>query len=683
MTTVNLSPYSGVGAQLFDNNGDPLTGGKIFTYQAGTTTPLTTYTTNTGITAHANPIILDAAGRVPSSGEIWTISGRSYKFVVKDSNDVTIATYDNVFSFVADDNVVSVFDFMSEAQQQDVTAGTLLLDVTTPIQNAIDSIERGVLVFPPGYYKTTATVNIANKNDQNDSTQSNLEISAYGAKIVSSVTGSTAALYISACKRLIMRGLEVSAASSSLTVQVQGLWNSTWDSCNLGSVQFSSLGASFDSHYWNKFQECEFGVITINTGTSPNISEFNANTFDTCRLWGSDYAIKKYGSHSIEDITFVNCDISYQSTAILYVDVATSGNMSFIGGYFDSAAGFPTDTKGIQLDFMGSIWNPNSANVSSFLAGTASRSQSKSGGGVRVGDRIPTSGYNLIRNGDIRAGNAGFSTSNSTTTITSGTGIFGQYAKFTSSVAFGNFSFSSINVPVTGTYTLTVIGRANTAGISVNSCNGTFGVISLTSDWTISSFTTTIAQGASVAFTVTNGATGSMDYDIAYVGLTYGSSAPLYAPIHPSADFYSPGTVQGGFTNVALTSATMSGIRTEGFQKLYTPSTSPTNILAISSGGHTTFEVDVFYIDGDFENGTFLQKVYVATIGSGNNVTNINIAQENKVKNVVVGGTDYLTWTASVVSNQVMLIATASSATAGTGTLYLQVTGRINGATVQ
>jgi hypothetical protein len=400
-------------------------------------------------------------------------------------------------------------------------------------------------------------------------------------------------------------------------------------------------------------------------------------------LWGSDYAIKKYGSHSIEDATFINCDISYQSVAILYVDEATGGNMSFIGGYFDSATGFPRDTKGIQLDFMGSIWNPNSANVSSFLVGTASKSQSKSGGGVRVGDRIPTSGYNLIRNGDLRAGNAGFSTSNTTAAITSGTGLFGQYAKFTSSVAFGAFSFSSINVPVSGVYTLTVIGRVNTEGSSVNSCNGTFGVISLGSDWTISSFTTTIAQGNSVSFTVTNGSSGSFDYDIAYVGLTYGSSAPLYAPIHPSADFYSPGTVQGGFTNVALTSTTMTNVRTQVFSKTYTPSVSPTNILAISSGGHTTFEVDVFYIDIDYENGTFLQKVYVATIGSGNNVTNINIAQENKVKNVVVGGTDYLTWTASVVNDQVMLIATASSATGGTGTLLMKVTGYVNGGTVQ
>jgi hypothetical protein len=42
--------------------------------------------------------VLDAAGRVSGSGEIWVTSGIIYKFVLRDSNDVLIATYDNVNS---------------------------------------------------------------------------------------------------------------------------------------------------------------------------------------------------------------------------------------------------------------------------------------------------------------------------------------------------------------------------------------------------------------------------------------------------------------------------------------------------------------------------------------------------------------------------------------------------------
>ena len=97
MPAVSLSIFGGVGAQFFDNNGNPLSGGKIYTYEAGTTTPLATYTSSTGNTAHTNPIILDAAGRVPAGGEIWNAL-HLYKFVLKTSADVTLATYDNVGS---------------------------------------------------------------------------------------------------------------------------------------------------------------------------------------------------------------------------------------------------------------------------------------------------------------------------------------------------------------------------------------------------------------------------------------------------------------------------------------------------------------------------------------------------------------------------------------------------------
>ena len=93
---VFLSPVGGVAAQFFTNTGAVLTGGKLYTYAAGTTTPQVSYTTSAGNVARTNPIILDAAGRVAEGGEIW-ITSAAYKFVLKDSTDVLIATYDNIF----------------------------------------------------------------------------------------------------------------------------------------------------------------------------------------------------------------------------------------------------------------------------------------------------------------------------------------------------------------------------------------------------------------------------------------------------------------------------------------------------------------------------------------------------------------------------------------------------------
>ena len=94
MASVLLSPV-GVGQQYFDNNGVPLAGGLIYTYQAGTSTPLATYTDNGGTVANANPIVLDSAGRVPY--EIWMFTGYSYKFVIQSATATSIQTLDNLY----------------------------------------------------------------------------------------------------------------------------------------------------------------------------------------------------------------------------------------------------------------------------------------------------------------------------------------------------------------------------------------------------------------------------------------------------------------------------------------------------------------------------------------------------------------------------------------------------------
>lgn len=104
---VYLSPIGGAGWQFFDNNGNPLAGGKLYTYAAGTTTPQVAYTTSAGNTAHTNPIILDAAGRVPS-GEIWLVFA-AYKFAIYTSTDVLIATYDNIVGIGADVKIAQNF----------------------------------------------------------------------------------------------------------------------------------------------------------------------------------------------------------------------------------------------------------------------------------------------------------------------------------------------------------------------------------------------------------------------------------------------------------------------------------------------------------------------------------------------------------------------------------------------
>jgi len=89
--------------QFFDDNGDPLVGGKLYTYAAGTETPLATYTDAGGGTPHTNPIILDSRGEV----SLW-LGNSLYDFVLHTTDDVPVYTEENIGVGVANDIYFSI-----------------------------------------------------------------------------------------------------------------------------------------------------------------------------------------------------------------------------------------------------------------------------------------------------------------------------------------------------------------------------------------------------------------------------------------------------------------------------------------------------------------------------------------------------------------------------------------------
>ena len=89
MTTLTPTPKQ----QFLDANGVPLSGGKVYTYAAGTTTPLVTYTDESGSVPNTNPVILDSRGEAA----IW-LGVASYKLKLTTSTDVEIWTVDNIVS---------------------------------------------------------------------------------------------------------------------------------------------------------------------------------------------------------------------------------------------------------------------------------------------------------------------------------------------------------------------------------------------------------------------------------------------------------------------------------------------------------------------------------------------------------------------------------------------------------
>lgn len=94
MSTATLIPIQ----QFFDNNTNTfLSGGWVYAYAAGSSTPLNLYTDNTGNTPLPNPVQLNSFGQI-SSG-IWGIG--NYKIIVKSSDlSETIWTIDQIGSGV-------------------------------------------------------------------------------------------------------------------------------------------------------------------------------------------------------------------------------------------------------------------------------------------------------------------------------------------------------------------------------------------------------------------------------------------------------------------------------------------------------------------------------------------------------------------------------------------------------
>jgi len=110
MPSVKLSPLFN-DAQL-DNNGLPLSGGQVYWYIAGTSTPVTVYTESSGSTVNTNPVVLNTRGE--PAQPIWLPTGQAYKAVLTDAVGGLIRTIDNIYG-VNDTSAPVISEWVSYA----------------------------------------------------------------------------------------------------------------------------------------------------------------------------------------------------------------------------------------------------------------------------------------------------------------------------------------------------------------------------------------------------------------------------------------------------------------------------------------------------------------------------------------------------------------------------------------
>jgi len=171
MATLSPAPK----LQFFDANGNPLVGGKLYSYAAGTTTPLATYTDAGGATANTNPVILDSRGEA----SVW-LGDASYKLRLTSATDVDIWTVDNinaisVLTTLAASNGSSLVGYVQTGTGAVATTvqarlrqslsvkdfgatGDGSTDDTTAIQNALNAGTGRSVYFPAGTYRVSTTL---------------------------------------------------------------------------------------------------------------------------------------------------------------------------------------------------------------------------------------------------------------------------------------------------------------------------------------------------------------------------------------------------------------------------------------------------------------------------------------------------------------------------------------------
>jgi hypothetical protein len=214
---VFLSPI-GNDAPFVDSSGNPLSGGLLYTYEAGSATPATTYTTSAGSVANANPIVLSANGYPASGGSvvsIWLTATQSYKFTLKTSAGVEVWSRDNIDGI--NDQSVSIDEWVAgpTSTYTSATTFTVVGDQTTTFHEGrrlkiVDAGGTKYFTITGSAYTSLTTVTVAG-----DSLSTPITSVSYALISASNTSISSEAIY--------KKGASVASAATC------DIWNTAGD----------------------------------------------------------------------------------------------------------------------------------------------------------------------------------------------------------------------------------------------------------------------------------------------------------------------------------------------------------------------------------------------------------------------------------------------------------------------
>lgn len=396
---------------------------------------------------------------------------------------------------------------------------------------------------PNTTYKINGTW-VITKNGFSSTENKTFSINGNGARIITDNNVSVDVINIYQSKGLILSGFSVFG-----TVEFNGCWESTFDNLLFGRVKFGyNVGAGFESHYWLEFNKVKFSSLWVNTGAAGigNRHEFNSISFNNCMLHGDiaglteTYAFFIEGTGIIEGAYFNQCDISYYTNGLFSIaNILEDSAIVLSGCYLDSELDLPINSKNLIIDINNKSFIPNGVK-SDMLLETGSAAYIDTVGSRTSGSRLPSSSYNLVKNGNLAKGGEGYVNNGATISYNNGAGYFGKQLNIQGSDT--SVDFKTIPVPFSGHYSIIVIGEVVAGSSAVEVYKGLiaegdvyFNVARLSTEGlAVSSGTLKLEQGEELTVRIYLGA-GTNSINISYVGVTYGKTGLLGAIQHPLA----------------------------------------------------------------------------------------------------------------------------------------------------
>lgn len=259
--------------QAFDGDGLPLSGGKLYTYEVGSTTPKTTYQDKDSAAAHTNPIILDSRGEA----EIWW--NGAYKLILKDSSDTTIWTVDNFQGTgIYVDSVSATSGYVAISAESGTSSirfiptlsGVSITDATITDAKLTGVITKEIATTSP--ISTTNTVTARSKHI-------NLPLGTYTTLALSSVSG----VYVSAVSDASVS--PTSGASCVLSSPTASGYDVVFILENQTSIAGTSIYVAFTSG------DIIASADTITAGTSKFVM---SGTTDSQLIWCHSTGVSRW-----------------------------------------------------------------------------------------------------------------------------------------------------------------------------------------------------------------------------------------------------------------------------------------------------------------------------------------------------------------------------------------------------